>query len=195
MRTKFFGILFGIVVLGAAAYLGVRSGFFPAVIVDGDFVSRARFETQLKAAIQYTETVAAKDPSAGEVNLPALRIELRRAVLDKLVEDTLVAHGARKKLGRTLDASIAGKLATVQDQIASDDFKAALSEFYGLGVADFREFVLVPQAERELLEDVLRTEKSTAASWLDEARRAASVRILIRGLTWDGVQVANVTGK
>jgi hypothetical protein len=193
MRTKFVKILVGMVAAGVVAYLGIRSGFFPAVIVDGDFVSRSRFETQLKAAIKYTETVAERDSSAGDVNLPALRVELRRAVLDKLVEDTLVAHGVRKKIGSALGTRVKDKLATVQEQIAKDDFKAALSEFYGFGVADFREFVLVPQAERELLEDALKTEKHTAASWIEETRRTASVRILIRGLKWDGLQVANVT--
>ncbi len=195
MRTKLAVIFLVMVAVGAGAYIVLRAGFFPVVFVNGEFVSRSRYETQLNAAIKYTEARAERDPAANEVSPAAVRLELRRAVLDKLVEDALVGRAARVELGKAFNVEVDRKLASVQANLESTDFDEAVETLYGLNVAQFREFVLEPQAWRELLEDALKKEARTFPSWIEEARRAASVRILLRGLTWDGVQVAHAAKK
>lgn len=183
-----FLVMFG---LGVAGYIFVRGEHFPALIVNGATIPMREFNEHRAALTRYYEVLIERGElaDASVTSVDQITDQLRRATIDQLVEDTLIARALERELDEARRATlIAQKLSNVEGRTDTDDFGAAVGNLYGLSVDRFRELALVPQARRELLTDALRDRKEEMAAWLASARTEASVRILIPGFHWeDGV--------
>lgn len=83
-----------LIVIGLASFIAIRLGLFPVVIVNSYLVSEAEFERAMEEII------------AGLVNDPRPREdnELKRAALQKVIENELVYREAQKRFGSELPA-------------------------------------------------------------------------------------------
>lgn len=181
MKTR--TVLFlSLVALGLGAGYLVLRGSYPVIFVNGTPISRRVFEEKHFAALTYYQSALATYAGSPSEFGIAERRELRRAVLEGLVEEALIHE---ELLGRE-----PAKLAlTVENKIAkaleNPDFSNAARTLYGLDLERAKRYLLVPQAEREILEGRLFLENQELDAWLAAAKRAARVTLLVPGYSWN----------
>ena len=198
MKPTYFIVFIAMFGVGLASYFFVKSDLFPVLIVDSHFVSTREFNDHVSALSQYYATLI-KDKKLSDASITSvdqIRGELRRAALEQFIEDTLIDEGFGKKVGSMEEKKLVDeKLGEINEKIAAPQFSEAVQAQYGLSVDRFKEMALVPQARRELLTAKLADEKKEFGKWRTDARKSASVHILLRGFMWDGEMVKVVMSK
>jgi hypothetical protein len=112
--------------------------------------------------------------------------DLEMNVLDQLVAAVLVHEGAEQETGDGLAALVEGKIS----QFSNDaKIRQGVLMLYGMQYEDFREEVLVPQTERDILAGQLFLKGESAEDWILGARRSAKVSIFSGAFRWDGEKV------
>lgn len=176
-----FAVMIGI---GFTAATALQMKWYPAAIVNGSFISSREVETRTQAAARYyekaAETYKTELPFSGDVLLQ----ELRRGVLDKLIEDKLVSREVDALLGGRHEEAVLAKVNGTS--FRTSEVEGAVRELYGFSLDEFERAVLVPQAERELLEDALKKDAKgeNAVRWLEYSRKNASVIMVAHLFTW-----------
>lgn len=176
--TKLKVAFLAIIVTGLGLYYVVRAGWYPVAMVNGSLISARWLERHVESALQYysvlLETYGVRDLSSDQRT--ALVNDVRRASLDKIIEDTLIYQELRKRTDNSLTERVAAALPKQIDPAAS--------ALYGLNESRFREMVLKPQAYRELWEAEFASERMNLKEWLAEQKKDASVFIIADGLSW-----------
>ena len=75
----------------------------------------------------------------------------------------------------------------VQEVLKGKDVGKEIETLYGLSLDEFKERVLRPQAEREILVGRFFLENKSFDDWLKESK--AKIIILMPGLEWNGEKV------
>ena len=179
---KFKIIFLFIIFFGLGFYYLVHNGFYPVAIVNSHWISARTFKREYQTALIYYQN-AIKTYTGQDLAIqqrPDFVKELRRAALDKLIENTLIYSELEIRIGKELSEIVEKKIPSFQESAIS---------LYGLESAEFKDLVLAPQAQREILEGQLASEKKNFDEWLAKARQTAKVRLLATGVVWDGVQV------
>lgn len=178
----------GILALFALAVL-IATGRYPVTIVNGTFISAARFEKNYaSAAVLHGNQmkINAEKPEALEVLKKVTTAELGASVLDTLVVASLVGRAAAREAGGDLSALVQAKIG----EFANDpQIRSGVQTLYGMDYADFLNEVLIPAAERDILEGRLYLRGQSYDEWLAGERKAASVHILSSRFRWDGEKV------
>ena len=193
MNQKVMLFLFlGMVAVGLSGYYAVRLGLYPVAVINARFIGARSFAQAADIVGKYygqlLSQASQNTPSIFSPNLPPA--ELRRATLDKMVENVLIYNELRNRAGNDLDRLVEGKLEPLK--ASNPDFEKAVSTLYGLSAGQFTRDVLIPAAHEEILRGYLDGEKKTGYDeWLVSARTGASVIILAPDLRWDGRQVVN----
>ena len=164
----------------------ITLGFYPVAIVDGSIVSARKFSKHYQADSLYyshfLETYKALVTKDAQV-APA---ELQASVLEQLIEDALVHKAIRKELGDDFQYLLDSKV----NKFSNDQqLQRATLTLYGLDVGDFKDEILVPQAEREMLSAKLFLKGKKLDDWLLQAKRDANVRVLSSQFHWVGDKV------
>lgn len=169
-----FKILFlAIIFFGLLGYYLIHGGLYPVAIVNGSPIWARDLIIQRGAAIVYYQNALRVSFPEGSKDLT----EIRRAALDKLIENVLIYKELRNRVGAELGGLVDRKMPVFKDSVAA---------IYGLTPAKFKELVLEPQARRELLEGRLFLDKESLGDWLWQARKKANVIILSSRLGWNG---------
>ncbi len=172
-------IFFSIVAVTVAGVLFVRAGYYPVVLVGGDFLFARDFWNQYRAARTYYEKSRAMYGVSSTVPVA----DMERAVLEAMIEEALVRSGVRHEVGADVDHLVSARV----DSFLSDtDLVRAADVAYGVSAREFRAIVLVPQAEREILTGKLFLRGEEFQDWLEEAKRNERVLMLAPGLHWNG---------
>jgi hypothetical protein len=176
-----FGIFAGLLVV----FL-ISSDFYPILIVDGSAVSARRFSKNYRAASFYQDNLI-KTYGQGQSPIePVSGKDLEAMVLNQLVEAKLVDAGVRREVEGDLEYLVAGK---IQKYDESRDLKGAATSLYGMPYSDFREEVLVPQAERDILAGRLYLRGESVEEWLAREKESAQVTVFSKRFRWDGNQI------
>lgn len=182
MRKHHFYIGFvAVVALGAGIFYVLHNGLYPVATVNGAVVTADEFQHTAVAALNFyvkaKERVAARQLTVEERD--ALFDEIRRATLDKLVEESLIEAELKRRVG---DATARAEEKLKAAERA--DFREAVPQLYGVSYDDFLALVLLPQARREVLNDALAADAVDAQTWLANARETAQARIFLPALVW-----------
>ena len=169
-----------IVFAGLGFYYLVHFGFYPLAVINGSLVSARSFNEEFVLAYQYYARALAGQT---DVSSKEFQKELRRATLNSLIQKALISAGLKEKVGNDLDSIVENKISA--QKIDSQTLEQAARAVYGLSLADFKQMVLIPQAQREILEGRLTLEKKKFEDWLVEATQAAKVFILTPEFYWD----------
>ncbi len=189
MSSRNFFIIFSIfIVAGLSLYYLIDAGFYPIAIVNGKFISDRSFNQSFNSAQYYYSQAIKTYTAQANNNLQAVALELRRALLDKMVQDILVSQELEIKVGSQLPNLVATKLGNLK--IDSQNFNQAVAAVYGLDFDQFKELVLVPQAKQEILQANFQSQNNSFVDWLKNTRHIAKVIILAPDLKWDGQNVA-----
>jgi hypothetical protein len=175
----------GVAALAAlGAFLVFQLDYHPAAIVNGYSISARSFRKNLNFASIYYANL--KQVYALEDSVVLSGPSFRAAILDRLVESTLARQEAERIVGADLDGLVEGKVSRYRDD---EKIREAAEALYGMTAAEFSRWVLVPQAERDVLTGRLFLEGKTLEDVLRGARRSARVIIFSEGLRWDGERV------
>ncbi|MDP3947810.1 MAG: SurA N-terminal domain-containing protein [bacterium] len=174
-------IIFSLVVAGAAVVYAVVRGAYPIAVANGTTISNETYENKYAAALSYYQSALATYTDASAKFGEAERRELRRAVLEGLVEEALIHDELLRREPEELGTVVENKIAKA---LADPDFPSAARTLYGLTSGGARRYLLIPQAEREILEGRLFLENQELDAWLTAAKRSASVTLLVPGFSW-----------
>ncbi len=184
--------------LGAIVIYAAIADTYPVSVVNSRFVRASDLNNDLAVATNYYERMKALGTMAGGKitdQYPG-KIEIERAVLDKLVEASLIDEELNRRISKEdLQGIIDKKVETAvsSSNIAQAALGKEVEALYGLQLNVFKKVVLVPQAKREILEGRMLLESKTKDSgfdgWLEEAKSRATVFILIPDFSWDGGRV------
>jgi len=177
----FLAIIFG----SLGFYYIVKAGFYPIVIVGNDWVFAGEFNATYAAAYYYY--ARSTDPKEVDVRSAEFRSDLRRAVLQEIIEKALVRSGLNSRIGDEAKALVSEKIGG--QNLDSQKMKEAAELLYGMTDADFLRLVLVPRAEREVLEARLRLENKKFDAWLSESAKSAKVFIVTPEFYWENGNV------
>ncbi len=175
-------------VIGGIFYL-ISSRSYPAVLVNFDFIGYAVFEKDTAAATHYYEKALEtyNKQQADLLTSSEVKTEIERAVLDRLIESSLMEKELKKRMKNSdIETIVNNKIEQVTKGV---DISKEVEALYGLSFADFKEYVLKPQARQEALEGRFILENKNFADWLKEARGKAQVVILLPNFSWNGVEV------
>ncbi len=181
-----------VIFIGITAYYFIHLGHYPVAIVNGSLITAKDLnDANTVATRYYISTLAGENlveqalaiHTESDPTSPVIQQELRRATLQDLIDKSLISSELNNRIGRGLNSAVASRL---NDVNADNEIVAEAAKLlYGLDFASFKEMVLVPQAERELLEGRLFLEQEKLDSWLASAEIAARVIILTPEFSWD----------
>lgn len=141
-------------------------------------VLRPEFESNLKAAVSSEKKFEEKNPG-----LPA-GADLGLAVAQRILEMHLVHEELWKEVDlKTLAPLLADK---VNSALANPNFVAAAEDLYGLNAAGVKDYVVVPQAEEDILKSNLLLQGKNFGDWLTASKAGARVKIYFSNLKWNG---------
>lgn len=184
MRKILAGLLAAVSVFGG--YL-VVSKSYPVALVNSRPIALKFFEKDLSASVNYYKKFLEtyRDGSSGAFSLDLkTRSGIKRLLLEKLIEESLIRSELEKRLSETEIKDIVGR--KIEEAAANADLEKGAEILYGFSLEEFREKVLAPQAEREILEARLFLEKENFDDWLKKEKAAANVMIFIGGFSWNG---------
>ncbi len=149
----------------------------PILARDLSNIAESAFGFYLKAFDTY------KKQPISEVDAQKLLKEVKRATLEKLIEEKILSDEIASRFGGEFQVLIDKKLQAVEN----GNLQQAASGLYGLGFAEFRKTVLEPEARRELLAETFKSKNENFGEWLKSAKQNASVFVLIPGFAWQGM--------
>lgn len=178
----------GLLALVALAIF-IASGRYPVMVVNGTFITAARFEKNYASATILHNNqlkINAESPEALEVLKRVTPAELGAGVLDTLVVAALVERAASREAGRDLRALVEAKVGEFTND---PQVRSGVQTLYGMGYADFENEVLVPAAERDILEGRLYLRGQNYDDWLANERKNASVYVFSSRFRWGGERI------
>ena len=175
-------------ILGLSAAYLIRLGFYPIAVVDGQMISARIFEEAAGSARHYFNQVANTYLKPEDRDrIPEIGEEIRRATLDKLIENILVYKALADASDIDVNTVVEDRLNSLKTQ--TPDFEKAVSALYGLTALRFQDLFLVPQARQEILEERVKNEAADWSDWIKAVRKKSKVYVFARGLYWNGSEV------
>ncbi|MBI4094395.1 MAG: hypothetical protein HY436_01155 [Candidatus Liptonbacteria bacterium] len=173
---------------GLALFALVSNGYYPVAFVDGAAVMNREFEKNYRVALHSLDAAGNIARRAeGALPLAAVsHLDIERAVFTELIEQRLIRAELARELGDDARRVVQNQLEKFADDAALRD---AARNLYGLSFEEFRDDILVPQAERDVLDGRLFLEGRELDEWLSDAKRTSRVRIFSGTLFWDGAEV------
>jgi hypothetical protein len=192
MRSRFSFIIVLMVMMGfgLGTFYAIRTGWYPVAIVNATFVSARNYEAAVESVFHYYDTLQRLyGIDANELQAPQSVHEIRRATLDKFIENKIILSVLEINEIEKVVTEVADRIASLQSE--NPEFESAVAQLYGLDLERFKTLILEPQARQEVLEEVRfqDPEENSFADWIKNEREKASVFILARGLYWNGEQV------
>ena len=165
------------------------SSIYPVALVNWQLISFQTFKKDSAAAIYYyqkaLETYSKNDIAV--INSSEVKQEIERAVFDKLIENVLIHQELRKRLkNNELERMVENK---IEETIKGKNIEKEVKILYDLSLDEFKERLLKPQAEQEILASRLLLENKNFDEWLKEVKSKAKVIILLPNFKWKDGQV------
>lgn len=169
-KKLFLAFAIAILLIGAFFY------FKPIFSVNGQIVFRPEFEANLKAAVRSEKKFEEKNPG-----LPT-GADLGLAAAQRILE----MHLVREELWRQVDSKTLNPILTdkVDSALANPNFIAAAQDLYGFNAALVKKYIVLPQAEEDILKSKLLLQGKNFGDWLSAAKKSAQVKIYFSNLKW-----------
>lgn len=186
MRTLV--VIISIMAFGLLALIAV--GIYPVAIV-GTMPIFARTWQKAENAAKSFELATARARGAKAVDFSLaenreLLLEMKRGTLTFLIEDAII----RQKGEEVTDGlGILSRELALEALRSSGDLGSAARAVYGLSVDDLRDLVLLPQARKDVLKEALIEKGQNFDTWLLDAKKRASVRLIFVPFKWNGEEI------
>ncbi len=169
------------VFIGVGFYYFIHLGHYPIATVNGKWIAAKDFNNEYSVAFQYYAKTLAKQKQI-DLRSADFQKELRRAALNDLIDKSLINAELKQRTGSDFDSILDNKIG--EQKMDSKALADAARLLYGMNVDDFKVLVLIPQAEKELLDGRLFLEQRKLDEWLADAEKMAHVIILTPEFGW-----------
>ncbi|MGC8775783.1 MAG: hypothetical protein ACP5QN_00490 [Minisyncoccia bacterium] len=163
--------------------------YYPVAMVNNDLITAKKLNLNTKAALFFYNNYLKKiSEEQSEQNLNTKDIsydEAKALVLDELITKSLVHGEVKKRLGKDLDSMVNDKVSIY----LNSKIKNISLNLYNLKLEDFKNEILIPQAEQDILTGRLFLENKAFDEWLKEAKKSAKVIIFNSKFNWDGEKI------
>ncbi len=188
MRRSYFIISFtAFMGIALATYAAIRFSLLPVALVNRSFIG-ARDFTESVASVEHYYREVAKQAGTPEELGKVSSLEVKRATLDKLIENALIEDELEARMAEEEIVSTVSQKIGALEEVKTREFSGAVLALYGISADRFRELVLEPKAKEEIFAGSVgggeTFEKAVAG-----LRSRAIVRILIPGLHWENAGV------
>lgn len=185
IKRRFFVFLL-IIFIGLGIYF-ISRGYYPVALVNYKFISFKDFSMDSAVALYYYEKNSEiyKKAATADNNF---KKDIQRAALDQLIESRLIHQELLKFLSENNINEMVNK--KIEEFINRPSIRKGTESLYGLQVQDFKNLILRPIAEQEILEARLfLSTNQSFKSWLNDVKLRANVMILIPGFDWEDNKV------
>lgn len=173
------------VVVGFAA-----TGVYPVAKIDGGLIANRTFVKVERAAENFANAEFQKTgmkPVDFEASANALfRRDIGKGTLTFLIEDIIIRREGEKMRD---EFNVLVKERVDEALVNSTNADRAARLVYGLSLADFRAYVLMPQARRDIVAEILKEKNQDFAVWMREQKKGLSVSFYFLKFTWTGERV------
>ena len=173
-----------ILVFGIIANLN----YYPVISVNNVPISAKKLNINMRAAIYYFNTYKKLQEERGlnqnaSISLKELsQEEIKLFVLNQLIENELIHQEVEKRIGSNLKDLVNEKI----NNYLNPELESAALEIYGLNKNDFKNEILIPQAEKDILAGRLFLENKNIADWLKEQKKQAKIIVFDKKIKWNG---------
>ena len=173
-----------ILVFGIIANLN----YYPVISVNNVPISAKKLNINMRAAIYYFNTYKKLQEERGlnqnaSASLKELsQEEIKIFVLNQLIENELIHQETEKRIGSNLKDLVNEKI----NNYLNPELESAALEIYGLNKNDFKNEILIPQAEKDILAGRLFLENKNIADWLKEQKKQAKIIVFDKKIKWNG---------
>jgi|AP45_3_1055517.scaffolds.fasta_scaffold25289_2 hypothetical protein len=180
---KLYIILIVLVFAGFGMLNLVRIGWYPIALVNSQLVWGSTVEKEYASALKYYSQMLStyKGKEVSDQQIKKIKKEVKQATLDKIIEKMIIANNANELIGDEKSKLIEAK---VKKYLQDPKLKAAASALFNLSFDDFKTIILIPQAERELLEEQFSSENRDFNNWLKNQKKKAKVYLFTKEYTW-----------
>lgn len=176
-KSKVFIIIFFVILSSGFGFLYlVKKGWYPVAIINSEIIWGYNLRKEAGAAEHYYQQALSAYEKDGAKNTNYKQIVV--SVLENIIERRLISEALKQKMDPI------EFMASINDSIApyaeKPNLEQAALALYGLNLADFYELVVLPQAEKELLEKLLQKEGMSYSDWLSQAKKSARIILLTK---------------
>lgn len=173
MKKTFF-LAVALIIIGG----GLLFYFRPVFSVNGQIILRPEFEANLSAATKAQQKFQEENP-----NLPS-GADLEIVAAQRILEMHLVHSELWKQVDpKTLDPLLQTK---IKPALNNANFVSAAQSLYGLNLAGIKKYIVIPQAEEDVLSSNLLLRGKNFGDWLSGAKNSAHVKVYMSSLRWNG---------
>ena len=180
---KLYPLLIVLVFLGFGLLNLIRIGWYPVALVNAQLVWGYSLDKEYSSALKYYSQMlnTYKGKEVSDKQIKKIKKEVKQATLDKIIEKMIIANNANELIGDDKTKLIEAK---VKKYLQDPKLKAAASALFNLSFDDFKAIILVPQAEREILEEQFSSENRDFKSWLKNQKKEAKVYLFTKEFIW-----------
>lgn len=189
MNKKFQISLIVLIFLISVGWL-IFNGIYPVALVGFKPIFAKDFNKNYSASMVYYEKALktyAKDSQTLEAN--EIKKEIKRAVLDNLIESILIERELKKELNqKDFNNLVEKKIGEIAESLT---INKATETLYGFSFDEFKKRVLEPQAKKEILSDRLFLASIDFDERMKSVRSQANIMIFFPGLSWNGEEAVS----
>jgi hypothetical protein len=163
-------------------------GYYPVVFVGLEPIFARDYNKNYSASMNYYDKALETYTKDSQIlQADEAKRELKRAVLDNLVENILINRELKRELNHDdLKILIEKKMGEISDSRVVGE---ATETLYGFSLDEFKKLVLGPQARKEILDDRLFLAGIDLGEKMKSVRSQAKVMIFLPGFEWKNGEV------
>lgn len=178
------------VLIGGSFLVAIVTGFYPVAMVDGTPVFYRTWRKTDEAAKHFANTqliLRGESPIDFSASRNAeLLLEGRKETLTSLIEDVILRQEG-KKFWKNFNKSLS--IRVLQALESGEDVERAVKAAYNLDLDDFQDIVLLPQARRDLVSEILRSSNQGFEEWLGEVKKRKRIFLIFVPFRWKGGRI------
>ena len=164
-----------LIILAVIGFVFVWQGYYPVAFVNWRPVFAKTLDANYSIALNFYKSQLKGNQA---FNLPDIQDEIRRAVLQSLIEDKIIDSEINKKIGKSeFEKQIDEKLNKFD--LNTDKIKEGAKLLYGLSVEQLKNTVLTAQAKREIAAELFGSPDKNFDDWLGEKFKSSKIIVLI----------------
>jgi hypothetical protein len=189
-KNKINLFLFIIFILIIAVGVLIQLDYYPVLIVNNNLILAKKLNLNTRAALNfysnYKKLIEESQLNSASVLIKDINYnEVKAIILNDLIERIIIHDEVQKKLGSDLKKIVNDKL----NLYLNSELENAGLTIYNLKNNDFKNEILIPQAERDILTGRLFLENKKIDDWLKEAKKNLKIIIFDPKFEWDGEKI------
>lgn len=178
---KYYLLLFIIGILSLLLIIISKLELIPVALINNKIITKHEYESVATALRNYYKQAEATYLEGDIVKIANDEYELRKETLNYFINKTIIHNELKNRLSNNYDKILNNKIENIRKK---ENFIAAVHTLYSINDSEITNLVLIPLAEKELLDGQLFLEKNTIDSWLENERIKSNVKLFIKGFNW-----------